>query len=247
MESNTKHKKTFKSESIERVSEESIPWYSRRLFKEHELRYLFVRKFVKNKIVLDIACGNGYGSQILAYAGAKFVYGIDNSKEAVDYANKKYLQRNIKFILGDAEKISLKEKSVDIVISLETIEHLRHPKKFLKESKRILKHGGALILSTPNKEVSYEDNPFHLNEYTLSELDVLLSDFSGKIYYGQRAVFKNIVYFYKYIYRNISTIPILFPLKFFLRFRPWENQKIFKIKNISDSGYAYIIVICKNN
>ncbi len=247
MGSNAEYKKTFKSESIERVSEDSTPWYSRRLFKEHKIRYLFVKKFVKNKIVVDIACGNGYGTYLLANSGARFVYGIDNNKKAIKRAKKNYQQKNINFILGNAEKIPLKSNLADVVVSFETIEHLKYPKKFLKETKRILKPGAVLILSTPNREISYEDNPYHLKEYSLSELDFLLSVFSKKIYYGQRPVYKHIVRLYKSIYKNISNIPTLAFLKFFLRFRPWESQKICKLKNSSDTGYMYIIAICKNH
>lgn len=247
MESNAKYKKTFKSGDIERVSEETIPWYSKRLFKEHKIRYFFVKKFVKNKIVVDVACGNGYGTYLLANSGARFVYGIDNNKKAIELAKKNYQQKNINFILGNAQKISLKSNLADVVVSFETIEHLKYPKKFLKETKRILKPRGILLLSTPNREISYEDNPYHLNEYTFPELNTLLSDFPEKIFFGQRPVYKHVVRLYKNIYKNISSIPTLVPLKFFLRFRPWESQKIAKLKNLSDSGYMYIIAICKNH
>lgn len=246
MGNNPKYKKAFKSRFIERVSEEIIPWYSQRLLKEHKIRYLFVKKFVKDKIVLDIACGNGYGSSILANSGVKFVYGIDNSKKAVDYASKHYNQKNINFALGNAEKIKLNNKSADVIVSLETIEHLKFPNQFLKETKRILKSNGILILSTPNRDVSYEDNPFHLREYTLPQLNSLLSDFSKKEYYGQRPVYKKIVNLYKYLYILVTRIPLLSLTKFFLRLRPWENQKIYKLKNLSDTSYMYFIAVCQN-
>ena len=246
MGNNTKYEKTFKSKSIERVSEESVPWYSKRLLKEHRIRYSFAKKFVKNKIVVDVACGNGFGTYTLARSGAKFLYGIDNDKVAVSYAKQKYKDDNIKSIIGNAEKIPLRSNLADIIVSFETIEHLKYPKKFLKETKRILKPNGILILSTPNKETSYEDNPYHLKEYTLPELNSLLSDFSEKVFYGQRPVYKHVVRLYKSIYKNISNIPTLALFKFFLRFRPWENQKIKKVKNLSDTSFMYFIVVCHN-
>ena len=246
MGSNTKHEKTVKNKSIERVSEKNIPWYSKRLYKEHKIRYLFAKKFIKGKVVLDIACGNGYGTYLLANSEAKFVYGIDNSRKAIDYAKKNHDQKNISFNLGNAEKINLKNNSIDLVVSFETIEHLKYPNKFLNEVKRILKPNGLFILSTPNREISYEDNPYHLKEYTLPELNMLLSDFSKKVYYGQRPVYKNIVSLYKFLYLCISKIPSLSFIKFFFRFRPWENQKIYKLKNLSDTSYMYFFIICQN-
>lgn len=245
MGSYPKHKKTIKGEFVERVSEHSRNWRLRRLLREHEIRYDFAKKFVADKIVADIACGNGYGTHFLAKSGAKFAYGIDYDKSAIAHATKYYGQKNIKFILGNAQNIRLNKESIDTIVSFETLEHLGDPGKFLKELKRILKPGGIFILSTPNREVSYEDNPYHIKEYTFSELDTLLSDFSQKNFYGQRHVYKHIVFLYKRIYKNISKLPVIAPLKFFLRFRPWENQKIVKVKNLSDTGYMYIIAVCK--
>ena len=200
MENNTKYKKIIGGKSIERVSEESVLWHSKRLLKEHEIRYVFAKKFVKGKKVVDIACGSGYGSNMLVRSGAKILYGIDNDKAAISYAKQKYKDGNIKFTLGNAEKIPLRSNLADIIVSFETIEHLKYPKKFLKEIKRTLKPKGILILSTPNRDISYEDNPYHLKEYTLPELDMLLSDFSKRVYYGQRPIYKRVVRIYKYLY-----------------------------------------------
>ncbi len=246
MGSNTKHKKIIKSLCLERVSIKRVSWFHPRLFKEHEIRYGFVKKFVRNKIVLDIACGNGYGSNLLANSGAKFVYGIDYDKESIENANKKYMQENIKFVLGDAEKIPLGKSSVDTVVSLETLEHLRSPEKFITEISRVLKPRGMLILSTPNKEVSYEDNPFHLKEYTLSQLNSLLSDFRKKEFFGQRRVIRPIVWLYKLAYAHTPNVFPISLIKFFLRLRPWENQKIHKLKNLSDTSYMYFIIVCRS-
>ena len=238
MESNAKYKKTFKSKFIERVSDKSKTFLSKRLFNEHKIRYLFAKKFVKNKIVVDVACGNGYGSKILKEAGAKYVFGIDKNKKAVEYARKNYMAANVNFSVGDGEKMSIDSKSIDVVISFETIEHLKNPIFFLKEIKRVLKLNGILVLSTPNREFSYEDNPFHLKEYTLNELNLILSDFSKKEFYGQRRVFKKITKLYKYLYKKTPNT--------FLRFRPWENQKITRLKNISDTSFVYFLAVCRN-
>lgn len=239
-----KYKKTV-IKPIERVVIKDTPWYAGRLIKEHKQRYFFCAELCKNKTVLDIACGSGYGSYILAQSGAKKVYGIDNDGKNVIEAKKEYFDKKITFIMSDAHSIPLNSSAIDIIVSLETIEHLEKPKKFLEEAYRLLKPDGLLILSTPNRETSYEDNPFHLKEYTFIELDKLLTKFPDRKFYGQRAVNKYIIKLYKGLYKRISRIRMLNFLSFFLRFRPWEKLEIVRMKDNLDTNYLYFIVICK--
>ena len=89
---------------------------------EHVHRYAFSLHFTKDKIVVDIACGTGYGTYMIS-ENAKHVTGIDISKETIDYANKHYNRKNLKFVVGNIIKIPLPSNSVDVVISFETIEH----------------------------------------------------------------------------------------------------------------------------
>lgn len=229
---------------IENVIIKDIPWYSKRLIEEHKQRYWFCSKFIKNKIVIDIACGSGYGSDILANSGPKKVIGIDNNKENINYASKMFPNKKITYIRSDAHKLPLESSSADIIVSFETIEHLEKPKRFIKEIQRLLKPKGLLILSTPNRETSYEDNPFHLKEYTLEELEFLLSEFSECKYYGQRRVNKIIILFYKKLYKWISGIRILNIFSFILRFRPWERILITPIIDKADSNFLYFIFVC---
>ena len=133
------------------------------LFLEHIYRYRFAKNFVNNKNVLDIACGEGYGSAGLLLSGAKKIVGVDIDKSTCSHAARRY-QLNI--INGDATNIPIQSKSFDIVISFETIEHLNNPSTFLSECSRLLKPQGILIISTPNKELYdvYGDNPYHRSE-----------------------------------------------------------------------------------
>jgi len=159
------------------------------IFLEHMNRYIFACQFAKNRVVLDIACGSGYGSDLLLKAGAKKVYGVDISKEAIDYCKKKYPHKNLDFIVGDVRKIPLKDKSIDLLVSFETIEHINEKDQeiFMNEIERVLKPRGVLIMSTPNITAfrAERENDFHLKELKLKEyLELLQSKFKfNKIYY----------------------------------------------------------------
>ncbi|MCX6799863.1 MAG: class I SAM-dependent methyltransferase [Candidatus Falkowbacteria bacterium] len=143
-------------------------------YSEHVVRYQFASRFVQSKVVLDIACGSGYGSQILALAGAAQVIGVDIDKQAIDLANSKNQSKNINYINSDATKLNLGNESIDVIVSFETIEHLKNPEEYLKELKRVLKVDGIALISTPNLEVSKNHNPFHIKEYTKDEFTRLL-------------------------------------------------------------------------
>lgn len=159
---------------------------------EHLHRYHHAREIVKGKVVLDIACGEGYGSFCMAQ-NAKLVYGVDIDKSCIEHASKKYSAKNIEFLQGDVSEIPLPDKCVDIVVSFETIEHLDEKKQllFLKEVKRVLVKNGKLIISTPDKNnysqrYSYE-NKFHVKEFTKQEFCSLLgSHFTDLVFLGQR-------------------------------------------------------------
>src|SRR4030095_10516446 len=107
---------------------------------EHLHRYHAVSELVKDKVVLDIASGEGFGSAILAKSAHK-VIGIDIDPEVVKYAGEKYEEiKNLEFITGPAENIPLSNNSIDVVVSYETIEHLDQASQdiFLLEIKRVL-------------------------------------------------------------------------------------------------------------
>ena len=69
------------------------------LYQEHIVRYLFASQFVRSKVVLDAACGTGYGSSLLLDKGAKKVIGVDISKDAIDYCNQNYKKENLEYLL----------------------------------------------------------------------------------------------------------------------------------------------------
>lgn len=143
------------------------------IYAEHMTRYLAGQQLVHKKVVLDIASGSGYGSKILAEY-AKKVYGVDVEESAIKYAQKYYSGTNIEYLVGDGQKIPLDDASVDVVVTLETIEHIPDYEKFIKEIKRVLKPDGLAVVSTPNDLEFAEGNHYHLHEFTYNELINLL-------------------------------------------------------------------------
>ncbi len=142
---------------------------------EHLQRYLSVCKVIKKLNVLDVACGEGYGSNLMANY-AKNVTGVDISQDAINHAKKRYKRNNLNYIWGSATDLSMfQNESFDAVISFETIEHIDETSQqlFLKEIKRVLRPNGFLIMSTPDKKI-YSDlhnyhNEYHIHEFYKSE------------------------------------------------------------------------------
>ena len=154
---------------------------------EHLHRYNTLREIIKGKIVLDIASGEGYGTAILAKHVDK-VFGVDIDPKVIEHAKKEYAgNKNIEFLIGNADNIPLPDNSIDVVVSYETIEHLNEitQKKFLSEIKRVLKKEGLLIVSTPDR-MNYSDryshkNEFHLKEFTSDEFFEFLKNYFSHV------------------------------------------------------------------
>ncbi|MEI7690672.1 MAG: glycosyltransferase [bacterium] len=202
------------------------------LYVEHINRYLFARKIVKNKIVLDIASGEGYGSDLLLRGGAKKVFGVDISEEAINYSKAKY--PGVNFLVGSATTIPLADSSVDIVVSFETIEHITadDQKIFLEEIKRVLKNDGQLMMSTPNINVYPAGNPFHLNELSPEEfMGILKKKFKSVDMYYQENAESN----------YLSSTEVLKQKKL------KDSQDLFdhyKINEINAKASTYIVALC---
>lgn len=138
-------------------------------FWEHVERYRFALAHLHGRRILDIACGEGYGTAALAANVDLQVVGVDISAETCEHARQKY---GVDARVGSSESIPLSDATVDTVVSFETIEHLRSPELFLEECHRVLVPGGRLIISTPNKPVYHKHSPsnaFHHHEMTLFE------------------------------------------------------------------------------
>jgi SAM-dependent methyltransferase/glycosyltransferase involved in cell wall biosynthesis len=174
----------MESNRIDDTGERMIPeiHHEGMIYAEHMARYLFASQFVKGKRVLDIASGTGYGTEMLAVAGAKDVLGIDNEPESACRAHSRYgHSRGCHFAVGDAERLPLNGESLDVVVSFETIEHVPRHYRSLSEFKRILRPGGLLVISTPNHGVYPEGNPFHIKEFQIEEFRDELSFYFANV------------------------------------------------------------------
>jgi SAM-dependent methyltransferase len=143
----------------------------------HVHRYAVAAQHVRaGDVVLDIACGYGYGSHlILHHSAAAKVIGLDSSTRSVTYADRNYaLPGRAEFRVGDAENLDLlPDHSVDMVISFETLEHLRRPNRLIDEVFRVLRPGGRFIASVQNQwldQSGRDPNPHHLHIYCWSRL-----------------------------------------------------------------------------
>lgn len=183
--------------SLEMTGERFIPGMGEGIELEHMHRYIVARELAKNKEVLDIASGEGYGSRILAN-NAKNVIGVDISQDAVDYANKKYSTDNLKYLQGNAALIPLPDASVDMVVSFETIEHHDKHEEMMREIKRVLRQNGLLCISSPEK-YAYSDITEYSNEYHVKELyraeftDLLDKNFKRHVMLGQRVSYGSVI------------------------------------------------------
>lgn len=159
------------------------------LWGEHRARYRFaIGQGVGGRRVLDVACGAGFGVQMLLQAGACAV-GMDLDSAAL--AESRRLLPRALLARADATRLPLPDASVDLVVSCETLEHVPDPEGLVADFARVLVPAGRLVLSTPNLSFGppslHEGNPFHLKEFTPAELrDLLLRHFGQVTLYGQR-------------------------------------------------------------
>lgn len=177
---------------LEFTGERFMPEVAGQIAFEHLHRYHFASRFCQGKRVLDVACGEGYGSRILSNAAASVV-GVDISAEAVAHARSKYAVSSLEFVEASAALLPLPDDSFDVVVSFETIEHHDQHEEMLSEIRRVLRPGGLLVLSSPNKQhYSIEpgySNPYHVKELFREELLALAGrHFSTMQVYSQRVV-----------------------------------------------------------
>lgn len=180
------------------TGERFIPGTRGEIWIEHWHRYHFASRWSAGRRVLDIACGEGYGSALLARQAAR-VTGVDVSLEAVEHARLAYASvRNVDFRQGSCTRIPLPDESVDLVVSFETLEHIEEQDAFLDEIGRVLAPDGVLLMSCPNK-AEYTDkrgfrNEFHVKELYREQLETLVrSRFAHADWYGQRPTFYSII------------------------------------------------------
>lgn len=206
------------------------PW----LRNQHLARYRWASGFAKDRRVLDAACGTGYGSRLMAEAGALHVTSIDVSPEAALEARRCFDLRFLRFVRADATRLPLREGAVDLYACFETIEHVEDDEALLGEARRVLGPSGRFLCSTPNRDLlspglSIRDrpqNPYHVREYAILEFRSLLARFFprveifGQTWFSERHVRllaragqrSNLLAVRLHQLRNLSGLP-------------WENQR----------------------
>lgn len=144
-------------------------------YQEYTSRYKFALHHVQGKTVIDLGCGTGYGSAILARQ-ARYVIGVDIDQEAIKYAKENYNSSNMEFLRGDCVRLNLNKK-FDIAVAMELIEHLDENEQhaMLKCVSNHLKSNGTFIASTPNKETYTLKLDFHKRELNREEFQNMIS------------------------------------------------------------------------
>jgi SAM-dependent methyltransferase len=152
----------------------------------HIARYALARDVCRGRKVLDLACGEGYGSRLMLDWGATDVVGIDVSEETVANARARFGRDGLRYLSGDAEKVEalLAGEQFDLIISLETIEHLQNPAAYLKALTRLRAPDGEIFISCPNDWWYYpkaeQSNPYHIRKYSYDEFLALVTPVLGE-------------------------------------------------------------------
>lgn len=183
----------------------------------HLQRYLFCLDFLPVGVVLDAACGSGYGSYLIARNKDCSVTGIDISKEAIDYAQTNFQLPRLSFDNQNVMSTGYSDDHFDAIVSFETLEHLEYPEEAVLEFLRVLKPGGVFIASVPDFDTNIGAghlNPFHFNEMKLNQFkEMLSSKFANVgIFYQESEHVKESQGFVRFLKKNIP-----YSLKFFLK------------------------------
>lgn len=182
---------------LEATGERFLPEMQGTIALEHLHRYALAKDFAAGKTVLDIACGEGYGSSVLSEVATR-VYGVDIDPAAIAHAKAKYQQPNVEFLAGRCAEIPLPDGAVDLVVSFETIEHHSEHEAMLAEIKRVLRPGGLLIMSSPDK-LEYTERANHANAYHVKELyaqefqQLIERNFAYVAILGQRVLYASAI------------------------------------------------------
>lgn len=230
--------KLFKSEDKRRrvnPNFDTIPTYG------HVFNFESSKKYIKDKIVLDVGCWTGQFEQ-LAYKSAKKMVAIDSNPEAIEFAKRNL--PDVKFIVAKADKLPLPNSYFDTVFLMDVLEHV--PKgsedEVLRQIHRVIKPGGILVISTPNKHpLSILLDPAYFllghRHYSMKEIYKMLSETGFKI--------KKIRYVGNSLGLIYSIISLF--LKYTLGFEPkyLQNAQEFLLKEHRKEGFAFLFIIAE--
>src|SRR3954469_21504844 len=152
-------------------------------FRPHPAVYEWVAERCAGRDVVDMACGEGYGVDVLARR-ARHVTGVDANPDAHEHARLKYTPSGFRFVLDLVESY---EEPCDVVVFLQTIEHVQDPEAVLRHFRDMLRPGGTAYVSTPNlltlapPGAEKSDNPWHVKEYRADEFRALCESAFGTV------------------------------------------------------------------
>lgn len=146
-------------------------------FRRHEAAYRFAAQHVRGRTVVEVGCGEGYGTAHLATAAAHIV-GIDYDAGTIEHASRTY--PHVAFLRANLAALPVRSQTVDMLVTLQVIEHVWNHAEFIAECFRVLRPGGLLLVTTPNRltfspGLEQPVNPFHTREFTAGELVGLLA------------------------------------------------------------------------
>ncbi|HEY7045821.1 MAG TPA: class I SAM-dependent methyltransferase [Jatrophihabitantaceae bacterium] len=152
-------------------------WHENYWFRRHEAAYEHLLTYASVRLLLEIGCGEGYGTARFASVAGE-VIGLDYDAATVRHAASRYAGPT--FLRANLAALPVRDDAIDVVAGLQVIEHVWDHPQFVHECRRVLRPGGVLLLTTPNR-VTFSPgrdtptNPFHTHEYTAAELTELLS------------------------------------------------------------------------
>lgn len=176
---------------MERLSFNSKFAYSATEAAIHMARYQLAAPFCRGARVLDVACGEGYGALAMKRLGAASVEAVDSSVEAINTARKLFKTAGVNHQVADATRIDelFPGGEFDLVVSLETIEHIADPERFLVALRKVAKPDAVIIISCPNDTWYYpandQSNPFHVRKYSFEQFrDLTIKVLGSNVVWG---------------------------------------------------------------
>lgn len=146
----------------------------------HLAAYEYARTLAAGKRVLDAGCGEGFNTQALVDVAAQ-VTGVDYSATAIEFCKRKWTAPNLRFEHVDLSRPAGFDDTFDLVLNFQVLEHLEDDRAFLEALRARLAPGGTLLLTTPNRLMSFSENPYHVREYTAPELQKLLQSVFSQV------------------------------------------------------------------
>ncbi len=192
---------TSEPDALPFTGERFTPECVREIWYEHQHRYAFAAAHARGRRVLDAACGEGYGSALLAAGGAGHVLGIDIDPASIAHARRRYgNEAGLRFEQADVTALDhLPAASFDLVVSFETLEHVEAQERLLDGFVRLLAPGGLLMVSTPDKRTYSDESGFrnehHVRELYRPEFEAMLrARFPALRLLGQKLLFQSVLF-----------------------------------------------------